>query len=266
MGYYTNKVIWITGASSGIGEALALALAAQGARLVLSSRRADELARVQKACTNPNNVKIVTVDLLDTVVLGAKTSEALAVFGHIDIMVHNGGISQRGLVAETSMQVQRKVMEVDYFSYVELTNHLLPHFMQRGGGHFVVISSVMGKIGTPMRSAYAAAKHALHGFFDCLRAEVFNKNILVTVITPGYIRTNVTMNALKGDGTPVAELGHNIANGLPAGKAAVQILKAVAAGKFEAYVGKNSTEKLALLVNRIAPNLLQKIVRKQVPK
>jgi len=266
MGYYNNKVVWITGASSGIGEALASALSAQGAMLILSSRRASELARVQQACSNPENVKIVTVDLLDTPSLGDKASEAWAAFGRIDIMVHNGGISQRGLVAETSMQVQRTVMEVDYFSYVELTNHLLPRFLQQGRGHFVIISSVMGKIGTPMRSAYAAAKHALHGFFDCLRAEVFDKNIQVTIITPGYVRTNVTMNALKGDGTPVAEVGHNIANGLPADKAAAQILKAVAAGRFEAYVGKNSSEKLALLVNRLAPNLLHKIVRKQVPK
>ena len=117
-----------------------------------------------------------------------------------------------------------------------------------------------------MRSAYAAAKHALHGFFDCLRAEVFDKNIQVTIITPGYIQTNVTMNALKGDGTPVAEVGHNIANGLPADKAAQQILKAVAAGKFEAYVGKTGGERVALLINRLAPNLLQKIVRKQIPK
>ena len=266
MNYFKNKVIWITGASSGIGEALAYALSAEGALLVLSSRRADELERVRKACTNKGNVKIVTVDLQDTASLAGKTAEAIAAFGHIDIMVHNGGISQRGLVSETSMQVQRKVMEVDYFSYVELTNHLLPHFMQQGSGHFVVISSVMGKIGTPMRSAYAAAKHALHGFFDCLRAEVFDKNIQVTIITPGYIQTNVTMNALKGDGTPVAEVGHNIANGLPADKAAQQILKAVAAGKFEAYVGKTGGERVALLINRLAPNLLQKIVRKQIPK
>jgi len=266
MKYFNNKVIWITGASSGIGEALALALSAEGASLILSSRRAGELERVRKACTKPGKTKIVTVDLLDTPSLASKTSEAIAAFGYIDIMVHNGGISQRSTVAETAMQVQRKVMEVDYFSYVELTNHLLPHFMQRGSGQFVVISSVMGKIGTPMRSAYAAAKHALHGFFDCLRAEVFDKNIQVTVITPGYIRTNVTMNAVKGDGTAVAEVGQNIANGLPADKAAAQILKAVAAGKFEAYVGKNSSEKLALIVYRIAPNLLHKIVRKQVPK
>ncbi len=266
MNYFKNKVVWITGASSGIGEALAQALSAEGASIILSSRRADELERVRKACTNPGKTKIVTVDLLDTASLAAKTADAVAAFGHIDVIVHNGGISQRSLVSETSMQVQRKVMEVDYFSYVELTNHLLPYFLKQGSGHFVVISSVMGKIGTPLRSAYAAAKHALHGFFDCLRAEVYDKNIQVTVITPGYIRTNVTMNALKGDGSAVAEVGHNIANGLPADDAAKQIMKAVAAGKFEAYVGKNSLEKVALYINRFAPSLLKKMARKQVPK
>ncbi len=266
MNYFKNKVVWITGASSGIGEALAQALSAEGASIILSSRRADELERVRKACTNPGKTKIVTVDLLDTASLAAKTADAVAAFGHIDVIVHNGGISQRSLVSETSMQVQRKVMEVDYFSYVELTNHLLPYFLKQGSGHFVVISSVMGKIGTPLRSAYAAAKHALHGFFDCLRAEVYDKNIQVTVITPGYIRTNVTMNALKGDGSAVAEVGHNIANGLPADDAAKQIMKAVAAGKFEAYVGKNSLEKVALYINRFAPSLLRKMARKQVPK
>lgn len=266
MPYFKNKVVWITGASSGIGEALARALSAAGAMLILSSRRWDELERVRKSCTNKGNVKIILVDLLDTASLSAKTKEAIAAFGHIDVMVHNGGISQRSLVQDTSMQVQRKVMEIDYFSYVELTNHLLPHFLQRNSGHFVIMSSVMGKIGTPMRSAYAAAKHALHGFFDCLRAEVFDKNIQVTIITPGYIRTNVTMNAVRGDGSAVAEVGENIANGLPADKAALQIMKAIAAGKFETYVGKTSGEKMALIVNRIAPNMLQKIVRKQVPK
>ena len=243
MSYFKNKVVWITGASSGIGEALAVALSGAGAMLILSSRRWDELERVRKACTNKGNAKILLLDLLDTASLEAKTKEAIAAFGHIDIMVHNGGISHRSLVKDTSMAVQRKVMEIDYFSYVELTNHLLPHFTQRNSGHFVVISSVMGKIGTPMRSAYAAAKHALHGFFDCLRAEVFDKNIQVTIITPGYIRTNVTINSLKGDGSTGNEMGDDIANGLPADKAAQQIMSAVAKGKFEAFVGNTGLEK-----------------------
>ncbi len=243
-----------------------MALSAEGALLILSSRRIDELERVKRACINQGNIKIVTLDLLDTPSLLNKTSEAITAFGHIDIMVHNGGISQRSYVAETSMAVQRKVMEIDYFSYVELTNHLLPHFIQRKSGHFVVISSVMGKIGTPMRSAYAAAKHALHGFFDCLRAEVFDKNIQVTIITPGYIRTNVALNAVKGDGSRNAVTGKDIENGFPVDKAAAQILKAIAAGKFEAFVGRNGKEKLALIVNRFAPNLLHKMARKQIPR
>lgn len=266
MSYFKNKVVWITGASSGIGEALAVELSGAGALLILSSRRYDELERVRKSCTNKGNAKILLLDLLDTASLAKKTEEAIAMYGHIDIMVHNGGISQRSLVADTSMQVQRKVMEIDYFSYVELTNHLLPHFLQRGNGCFVVISSVMGKIGTPMRSAYAAAKHALHGFFDCLRAEVFDKGIQVSIITPGYIRTNVTMNAVTGNGTPLNEVGENIGKGMPADKAAKQIASAVAAGKAEAYVGKAGEEKMALLVNRFAPGMLRKIVRKKAPK
>jgi len=266
MSYFKNKIVWITGASSGIGEALAVALSGAGALLILSSRRYEELERVRKACTNKGNAKILLLDLLDTASLAQKTTEAIAMFGHIDVMVHNGGISQRSAVADTAMSVQRKVMEIDYFSYVELTNHILPHFIQRGSGCFVVMSSVMGKIGTPMRSAYAAAKHALHGFFDCLRAEVYNKNIQVTVITPGYIRTNVTLNAVTGDGTPLNEVGENIGNGLPADKAARQIIKAVEAGKYEAYVGKPGQEKLALIVKRLAPGLLQKMVRKRAPK
>ena len=173
MGYdFNDKVIWITGASSGIGEALAYAFSAGGAKLILSSRRADELERVRLACARPERVKVIPMDLMDHALFGVKTAEAIAAFGQIDVVVHNGGVSQRGLVMETSMEVQRKVMEVDYFSYVALTQTVLPHFVQQKSGQFVVVSSVMGKIGTPMRSAYAAAKHALHGYFDCLRAEV----------------------------------------------------------------------------------------------
>lgn len=266
MYYFKNKIVWITGASSGIGEALARLFSSEGAYLILSGRRYEELERVRKSCTNADLIKVLTFDLLDTASLESKTAEAIAAFGHIDIMVHNGGISQRSKVNETSLEIQRHVMEVDYFSYVALTNYLLPHFLKRKVGHFVVISSVMGKIGTPLRSAYAAAKHALHGFFDCLRAEVFDDNIKVTVITPGYIRTNISNNAVKGDGSKNAVLGEDIAAGHPADKTAVQILKAVQQGKLEVYVGKNGKEKLALLVNRIAPNLLHKMVRKQAPK
>jgi len=266
MHYFQNKVVWITGASSGIGEALAIALSSVGAQLVLSSRNKEELERVKNECSHPDKIKIVQLDLEDGSSLQQKTKEAIAAFGLIDIMVHNGGISQRSYVVDTSMEVQRKVMEIDYFSYVALTNFLLPHFLQRNGGQFVIMSSVMGKIGTPKRSAYAAAKHALHGFFDCLRAEVAANNIFVTIITPGYIRTNVSMNAITGSGEKLGVMGKNIEEGLPADKAAHQIMSAVAKHKFEVYVGKNGSEKLALLVNRFAPKLFTKLAPKQVPQ
>ncbi|MDP4283658.1 MAG: SDR family oxidoreductase [Bacteroidota bacterium] len=253
-----NKVVWITGASSGIGEALAYAFSAEGAKLILSSRREDELERVRNACRNAELVKILPLDLLDVPSLEQKTAEAIACFGQIDIMVHNGGISQRSLVIETDIAVHRKVMELDYFSYIAITKALLPHFEERKDGHFVVMSSVMGKIGTPMRSAYAAAKHALHGYFDCLRAEVSPMNIKVTLLTPGYIQTNVSKNAIAKDGNPLGTLSQNIASGLPADEAAQQILKAVTKGSYESYIGKFGGEKIALWLNRFLPSVIIK--------
>jgi dehydrogenase/reductase SDR family protein 7B len=254
--YFNDKVVWITGASSGIGEALAYAYSVRGARLILSSRREDELARVRQACANPEKVKILPLDLSDTPSLEGKTTEAIACFGHIDIMMHNGGITQRSLIIETNLDVHRRVMELDYFSYVAITKALLPHFMERKAGHFVVTSSIMGKIGTPMRSAYAAAKHALHGFFDCLRAEVSASNIRVTILTPGYISTNISFHALTKEGTKLGVQSENISKGLAPGKAAVQILKAIEKGLYETYIGKFSGEKIALWLNRLSPAMI----------
>jgi dehydrogenase/reductase SDR family protein 7B len=263
---FANKVVWITGASSGIGEALAYALSANGAKLVLSSRRETELERVKQACADPEKVQILPLDLADTASLDSKVPAALACFEGIDIMVHNGGITQRSLVIDTDIDVHKKVMELDYFSYVVLTKALLPHFVARKAGHFVVTSSVMGKIGTPMRSAYAAAKHALHGFFDCLRAEVSGDNIKVTILTPGYIRTNISESAVSGDGKGVGARSENIDNGLPADAAAQQILKAIKSGAYEPYIGKTSTERLGLWVNRFLPGILIKMAPKFAPK
>ena len=261
-----DKIIWITGASSGIGEALAYKFSSEGAALILSSRRTDELERVKKGCANPGRVNILPLDLLDTASLKEKTASAVAAFGHIDLMVHNGGISQRSLAIDTGLDIHRRVMELDYFSYVELTNQLLPHFLDRKSGHFVVMSSVMGKLGTPMRSSYAAAKHALHGFFDCLRAEVAAGNIKVTLLTPGYIRTNISLNAITGDGSKLGVVGHNIDKGLSPEKAAEQILHAIMAGRYEAYIGKFGMEKIGLWMNRFFPSFVIKRAPKLAPK
>src|ERR1700761_9355425 len=264
---FTDKVVWITGASSGIGEALAYAFSAAGARLLLSSRRTEELERVKKACAHPEQARVLPMDLLDIPSFGARTAEAIGAFGQVDILIHNGGITQRSLVIETELEVHRRVMELNYFSYAALTKALLPHFLARRSGHFVVMSSVMGKIGTPLRSAYAASKHALHGFFDCLRAEVSAQNVAVTILTPGYIRTNISQNAMTKDGTPLGQASENISKGFPVDKAAAQMLRAIGRGAFEAYVGKSGGgERLALMLNRWAPNRLIKEVRKHSPK
>lgn len=267
MPFYQNKVVWITGASSGIGEALAVELVRQGAKLIISSRREEELKRVQQESGHPEKIRTLVLDLERPDTLQSAVNNALAAFGQVDIMIHNGGISQRSKVIDTLPEVQRKVMEVDYFSYIELTRLLLPHFEQRKTGHFVVMSSVMGKIGTPLRSAYAAAKHALHGYFDCLRAEVWPFNCKVTIITPGYIRTNVSRNAVTATGAKLNDLGKNIGNGYPPDKTARQILKAVEKGRYEKYVGKPfSQERLAILLMRFVPGIAINIFKKAMPE
>jgi short-subunit dehydrogenase len=267
MDKFTNKVVWITGASSGIGEALAYAFSVAGARLLLSSRRTEELERVKAACARPDLARVLPMDLLDIPSFAVRTAEAIGAFGQVDILVHNGGVTQRSLVVETELEVQRRVMELNYFSYVALTKEILPHFISRQSGHFVVMSSVMGKIGTPMRSAYAASKHALHGFFDCLRAEVATSNIQVTILTPGYVQTNISQHALTKDGTELGTASENIAHGFPADKAAAQMLRAIGRGAFEAYIGKpGGGERLALVMNRWAPAVLIRQVRKHPPK
>jgi len=260
---FKDKVVWITGASSGIGEAVAQALSKQGAKLILSSRREAELERVKKGCVNPESIKILPLDLTDSANLEAKVPEAIALFGHIDVMFHNGGISQRSLVAETAIDVHRHVMELDYFSYIILTKALLPHFLERSSGHFVVTSSVMGKIGTPMRSAYAAAKHALHGYFDCLRAEVSEQGVKVTILTPGYIQTHIS--AITGGGEMLNGELKEISGGYPADKASKQILRAIKNGTYETYIGRLGEERLALFVNRLWPGLLVRLMPGKIP-
>ncbi len=264
--HFTNKVAWITGASSGIGEALAYELSAAGAKLILSSRRMDELERVKQACSNPAQVQVLQLDLTDAASLEGKVTAAIACFGHIDIMVHNGGVSQRSLVIDTGMDVHRGLMDLNYFSYVQLTQALLPHFIERKAGHFVVTSSVMGKIGTPKRAAYAAAKHALHGFFDCLRAEVASDNIKVTILAPGYIRTNISYFGAPNNTQNPANPSKNISGGLPADRAAKQILKAIKKGSFEPYIGRFGGEQIALWVTRLAPGVFTRIAPKLTPK
>lgn len=268
MNYFKNKTVWITGASSGIGEELVYALSNLNlnTKIIISARRTEELARVKEISQNRENIAILPLDLTKSD-FEEKTKEAISFFGKVDILVHNGGISQRSYIKDTKMEVYRKIMEVNYFGYVGLTKAILPHFVENQTGHFVVITSVLGKLSTPMRGAYSSSKHALYGFFDGLRAEFYNDNIKVSMIAPGFIRTNVAINALTATGETFAKMGKNTGEGYPADKCANQILKAIKNQKKESYVGKPfGKERLGLYVRRFFPSLFFKIATKQAPE
>ncbi|HYM85913.1 MAG TPA: SDR family NAD(P)-dependent oxidoreductase, partial [Pseudoxanthomonas sp.] len=167
-----NKIVWITGASSGIGEALAQRAAARGAKLVLSSRRAGELERVRNTLPRSQDVAVLPVDLSQLDDADALATQAAGYFGPIDILVNNAGISQRTTTLDTVLPAYRQIMEVDFFAPIVLTKALLPGWVARGSGHVVVVSSVFGHIAMARRSGYATAKHALHGWYDCARIEL----------------------------------------------------------------------------------------------
>ncbi|UOQ98946.1 SDR family oxidoreductase [Hymenobacter sp. 5317J-9] len=256
---FQGQVVWITGASAGIGEALARAFAGQGARLVLSSRNEAELQRVQAACA-PAEALVLPLDLAAPDTFAAAVAAVQARFGHIDLLVNNGGISQRSLALDTSLAVDRRLMEVDYFGPVALSKAVLPGMLARRAGRIVVISSLVGKFGTPYRSAYAAAKHALHGFFDSLRAEIYTSGVGVTIICPGFIHTGVSVNALTGDGRALGEMDEATASGLAPADFARQALRAIAQDRNEVAIGGRET--WGLLLKRLAPGLFARVLRR----
>ena len=257
MNAYKGKTVWITGASSGIGEALAREFARQGANLILSARNAESLERVAADCGG--TVHIVPLDLGNADALPAAVDKAIRMAGSIDILVNNGGISQRSLAKDTHLSVDRQLIEVNLLGTIALSKALLPHFLERGGGHYVVLSSLMGKFGAPLRSAYAAAKHGLHGFFDTLRAECWRENVKVTLVCPGYIQTNISINALTGDGSRQGTMDEATGKGMTPETLARKIISAVSRDKKEVYFG--GFEVVAIYLKRFVPGLLYRIVQ-----
>lgn len=257
---FNNKIIWITGASSGIGEHLAYAFSQQGARLILSSRNEQELNRVRQNCSSPENTKIIPLDVAKFDEIPAVYQQLKQYWGAPDILINNAGISQRELVKDTDFQVDKKIMDVNFLGTVAVTKASLPDMLDQKKGQIVIISSVMGKIGTPFRSAYAASKHALQGWFDCLREEVYTDNIQVTLICPGFVHTNVTINALKGDGTKNNQMADSTASGMEPSVFAQKALRAIAQGKDEVLIG--GKEIATIYLKRISFGLLKFVLRR----
>ena len=243
----TGKTAWITGASSGIGEALAKSFVANGGACVLSGRNVAELERVSHDSGAPGRCMILPFDTTDLECLPAMVGAAIGFCGHIDILVNNAGISQRSLAVETDFSVYEKIVAVDLMAPIALTQAMLPHFVTRGSGQLIMISSVAGKVGVPMRTAYCAAKHGLIGYADALRAEVAGQGTRVLVVTPGSIRTNVSRNALTADASARGVSDKAIENGIDPNDAARLIWDAVASGTRELVIAQGMEAEMPKL-------------------
>lgn len=257
---YEELTIWITGASSGIGEAMALEFAKQGARIILSGRNEKKLALVKNCCKNSDKHIIAAFDICDAEQVNNTYEQLKSQNVQINWLINNAGISQRSLIMETNEDVERKIMEIDYFAQTRLTRLVLPDMLAQDGGKVIMISSVAGLVGTQYRGAYSAAKAAIHLWANSLRAELFDQGIEVATIFPGFIQTNVSLNALTGDGGVQGTMDEATEKGLKASDFAKQVVRALSRGDEYIVVG-GRLENFATKVNRISPSRLYKMIR-----
>ena len=258
---FKNKLVWITGASSGIGEQLCYDLSKLGARLILSARHPEELERVRQACANPEQHRVLPLDMLKEADVLAAADTVFSEMGAVDYLFNNAGITQRSLIAETDADIYRKVMELNYFSQVAITRKVLPGMLARGSGHIVTTSSIAGLIGIPYRSAYCSSKHAIIGFMDSLRSEVHDKGLRVTTICPGFVRTNI-IDTARREGTAQEKVEDTvIKNGMPVDTAVARILDAVAAEKEQVVIAEGK-EGMGPVLKRLFPGVVYRMVRK----
>lgn len=260
MSKIAGKTIWITGASSGIGKSLALALSSRNCNLILSARNAGALQEVKSLCGNGDKIAVLPMDLNDHEGMNEVVNKAVSQFGKVDILVNNAGISQRSLIKDTDFSVYKKLIDIDYLGTVALSKAILPHFIQNQSGHYVTVTSLMGKFGSPYRSGYCGAKHALHGFFDVMRMEHEKDGINVTLVCPGFVQTNVAKNALTADGSPQEQDDVATQNGVTPEYAAQKMIAAIEKDKFEVYIG--GKEIKGIYLKRFFPKLLHKVVLK----
>ena len=255
----SRRTVWITGASSGIGQAVARACHHHGDRLILSARRREVLNALRDDL-GAEDALVVPFDLANTQGLSEQVKQTWDAASGVDVVIHSGGISQRSLIIDTDESVDRTMMEVNYFGTLAFTRALLPHMIAAGGGHFAVVTSVMGLFSAPLRSGYAGAKHAMHGWFEALRAEHHDDGIRVTMVSPGYVRTAISLNALTGDGTPHGTMDNATDNGISPERCARVILRGI--DRNRALVTPGKKEVLGYWLARFAPNLLRRIARR----
>lgn len=258
---FDGKIVWITGGTSGIGEALVKTFALRGAIVIASSNDPEGLERVKHECTGRSGkVHCVPFDLTDTSGIGSIVNQQMNIFGRIDYLVNIGGISQRARIEETPLWLDRKIFEINYFGTIALTKAVLPHMIRQKSGHILATSSISGRFGFPLRSAYSASKHALHGFFETLYLENKINNIRSSVIIPGRVRTAISMHALNSEGKEHGKLDDGQAKGITAEKAAETIIRGIKRNKREILVGGG--ELMMLHIRRYLPWLFFRIADK----
>lgn len=270
--YFQNVVVVITGSTSGLGLECAKIFYAAGAKLVLCGRDSEALKNLIRELTASQVTKVkthkpftVTFSLTDPEAIVAAADEILQCFGHVDVLINNAGISYRGTIMDTTIDVDKMVMETNYFGPVALTKALLPSMIKRRKGHIVAISSIQGKISIPFRSAYAASKHATQAFFDCLRAEMKQYGVEVTVISPGYICTNLSRNALTGDGSRYGVMDKTTAQGRSAEAVAQDVLTAVGKKQKDVILA-DLTPSLAIYLRTLTPGLFFSLMASRARK
>ena len=260
--HFKDKVIWITGASSGIGAELALQLAVQKAKLILTARSKETLINVQQKCLEHTDFcNIVIADLSDEYQAEDSVQEAIKQFNRIDVVFLNAGVTQRSLGFETQIKVYRKLMDINFFAAVVITQKLFTVFKEQGGGHIVAISSIAGLMGYPYRSGYAASKHALQGYFETLQTEDAVKGLHYTIVSPGRINTAISTSALTKDGSPHLKNDVGQLNGIPVQKCVLQILRAVENNKKHIIIARG--EYWLWLIKLIIPSLFYRIANKK---
>ncbi len=257
--YFRNRVVWVTGASSGIGESLSKQLAIAGARLVMSSHEPEELERVKQEIGKVEHDPVmIPFDLSDPKKVEEAAGNVIQKMGGVDIFFSNGGVSTRTTAMETSLEVDRKVMEINYFSGLIITKKIIPGMLENGFGHIIATSSISGKFGFPLRSAYAASKHALHGFYESLWTELHQQGIRTTIVMPGRVKTNISMHALDKNGKEYGKMSKGQAQGIKPDSCATQMLRAAAGNKREVLIG--GKELIMPRLKQYFPRIFYKLV------
>lgn len=239
---------------------LAIEYAKTNCKLLLSARNVEQLEQVKAECVGAEQVEILPLDLLQVEASIEKAKSFLAQIGPIHTLINNAGISQRALVKDASLDIDRRIMEINFFAVSALTKLVLPKMLEKGEGQFVVMSSLVGKFGSPLRSAYAASKHALHGYYESLRAETHKQGIRVLIVCPGFIKTNISLNALTSTGEKQNKMDNKQAQGMLPEVLAHKIIQAVKRQKEEIAVG--GSEKYGILVKRFFPRIFSRIIKK----